>query len=441
MKRIVAVVAVLFFVHSSFMAGHLHQEQKAFEQLVMELDDPEYDIRERATLELIQRAEKQRQAQGRAGVARNPNSTLNKVIRRLVAGDLATDQAWRLRFVFEKVTETCDPATSVTEAALDAMLQRLEVLFAFLGQADRVLGTALLFQFNDASKRLVRRLMQGRVHDALSIFDELQATIDNLPLGLLGIPSKLLETHRLNLIKDEISEDSEPDGMPDLWEKMHDVAVAAADPDGDGLTNLEEYLKDTDPHLKDSDADGDNDGADRFPLENSRACIDVEPDDTFVALGREAAVSFPVGSSGSIAMDLSDHGFPPLPDVRQVGFAFRIFACEGTLRGPFRLTLPYGNLQLFGPQLDASELGLKLLQLGPTAWVDITRSVDTDKNTVSGESDALGTFAIAQSPEIEAIPTLSLFAWLLLGLLLGVAGLKLLKTGCTQGRDGAGIYL
>lgn len=59
--------------------------------------------------------------------------------------------------------------------------------------------------------------------------------------------------------------DSDDDGIPDWWELAHGLAIndesdAANDGDSDGLTNLEEYLADTDPALTDSDSDLLNDG-------------------------------------------------------------------------------------------------------------------------------------------------------------------------------------
>jgi hypothetical protein len=55
------------------------------------------------------------------------------------------------------------------------------------------------------------------------------------------------------------------DGIPDDWKVAHgldpsDPYVAMEDPDGDGLTNLEEYQAGTDPHNPDTDGDGLSDG-------------------------------------------------------------------------------------------------------------------------------------------------------------------------------------
>jgi hypothetical protein len=58
--------------------------------------------------------------------------------------------------------------------------------------------------------------------------------------------------------------DSDNDGMDDAWETEHGLNVgtndAAADPDADGLSNLQEFTLKTDPKTADSDGDGLKDG-------------------------------------------------------------------------------------------------------------------------------------------------------------------------------------
>lgn len=65
--------------------------------------------------------------------------------------------------------------------------------------------------------------------------------------------------------------DTDGDGMPDGWEYNHGLNPLSnidagppinltTDPDQDGLTNLQEYQNNTDPHKADTDGDGVNDG-------------------------------------------------------------------------------------------------------------------------------------------------------------------------------------
>ncbi|MBI4698068.1 MAG: hypothetical protein HY758_03955 [Nitrospirae bacterium] len=73
------------------------------------------------------------------------------------------------------------------------------------------------------------------------------------------------------------SPDSDSDGMLDSWEIQYFGNLSQGpndDYDGDGLTNLQEYLKGTNPSMKDSDGDGAMDGIDIYPLDISKVWTD-----------------------------------------------------------------------------------------------------------------------------------------------------------------------
>ncbi|HKQ39599.1 MAG TPA: Ig-like domain-containing protein, partial [Verrucomicrobiae bacterium] len=64
-------------------------------------------------------------------------------------------------------------------------------------------------------------------------------------------------------------DDYDNDGMPDAWERAYglnpnDPTDADRDADGDGVTNLDEYLLDANPRNRDSDGDGVSDGNERI---------------------------------------------------------------------------------------------------------------------------------------------------------------------------------
>jgi len=75
-------------------------------------------------------------------------------------------------------------------------------------------------------------------------------------------------------------DDSDKDGMPDVWEDEHglnpdDPTDRTTDPDGDGLQNYEEYVRDTDPNNPDTDQDGISDGLDLIPLHDAAINIRI----------------------------------------------------------------------------------------------------------------------------------------------------------------------
>lgn len=89
-------------------------------------------------------------------------------------------------------------------------------------------------------------------------FDRSQVTVEGLAAQLVAPASYQWvlsskdrgRVERVDLLINQSSTDSDNDGLPDWWELQYFGSLAPQpgdDPDGDGLTNLEEYLNGTDP--------------------------------------------------------------------------------------------------------------------------------------------------------------------------------------------------
>jgi hypothetical protein len=95
--------------------------------------------------------------------------------------------------------------------------------------------------------------------------DGVQNALDAFP----GDPNESQDTDGDGIGNNGDLED-DGDGMPDAWEQRFGLdplsaADAGADPDGDGLSNADEYRSATRPDTSDSDADGVADNADNCP--------------------------------------------------------------------------------------------------------------------------------------------------------------------------------
>jgi hypothetical protein len=70
--------------------------------------------------------------------------------------------------------------------------------------------------------------------------------------GIISDPNQVGGYPEYSYSVDEVPADMDLDGMPDAWEQAHGLNASSAsdssqDADGDGYTNVEEYLNGTDP--------------------------------------------------------------------------------------------------------------------------------------------------------------------------------------------------
>jgi hypothetical protein len=125
-----------------------------------------------------------------------------------------------------------------------------------------------------------------------------------------GVQMFLSPTPLASLAAFAAARDSDKDGIPDVWEEANGLnklsaSDATQDPDGDGLSNREEFLAGTDPRNPDTDGDGVRDGVER-----------VNGSDPRDAASRPAFT----GAAWSRSQDLNGDGLPDAWQIRYRAF-------------------------------------------------------------------------------------------------------------------------
>jgi hypothetical protein len=105
-------------------------------------------------------------------------------------------------------------------------------------------------------------------------------SFDNCP----NIANVHQEDYRVDNAGDICDKDDDNDGIPDNYENLYvfldpfNESDAGEDQDADGLSNLEEYLKGTQPDDDDTDDDGWFDGDDNCPVTPNADQLDTDGD-------------------------------------------------------------------------------------------------------------------------------------------------------------------
>ena len=156
-------------------------------------------------------------------------------------------------------------------------------------------------------------------------------------------PVPLQDTANVQVL---VTYDYDMEGMPDEWERAHgfnleDPADAALDADGDGLSSLEEYRHDTDPHKADTDGDRFTDGEEvRFgsnPLDpNSR------PVGTFADVPSShwawRLIEAIYGARITAGCEVNPRRYCPTATVTRSQMA--VFLCKAAGKGPLMPSAP-----------------------------------------------------------------------------------------------------
>jgi len=414
MKKIALVVFIILSINIAVSMLTMIPQVRANEidDLIKKLGDDEFWVRYKARTELIKKIEEQ--------IKKDPPDTtaLKKVreamhdpdpeVRQLAQGivKIVITQFEQFQNIFaifgitakieyKKWVDPNDPEKIERESArLDVSRDWIKYSKNLFGWAGVTMTAQDVIAIGDAEDRFLEAIEGCKGKEVLDALDNLIDTINrakSLPQECKDNANKVLDSIKKSLMKDseDINGDGKPegDGMPDWWEIKYglrpNIDDAKGNPDGDKnpdgspKDNLQEYQKDSDPQvMKDSHS----------------GVITPVGTNVLVGLGKEIHMIYSqITEEGETDINISFIPRITFPaTLRPIDCFFEV-STTSQYTGSIAVTFPYREFWVSG-----SEEELKLLHWNGEEWKDITTSVDVDGNTITGRTNSLSPFVVAE---------------------------------------------